>query len=172
MEDLKGVLLMTRLLRRCSLLLAFGVLCSAYIGAQAPRVGDVKTLVVIDESFEPQQNTDRGPFRRGRLRYEVWITTDGVLHCKTSKLLSASVMFTPPVIKTATAGGGGTSVGGGKGRLLSVDKSDFADTHYTFDIKPDKYRQMHSITLTIRSGLHGSAEVKLINKKVPAEIQK
>ena len=151
------------------------LLTSQTANAQVPKIDPNTTtriVVVTDDNFEPQKQTDRGPSRRGRLLYEVWITTDGILHCKTSKLSSASIAFTPPTVNTANASGGGTTVGGGKSRLLSVSNGDFSDNHYTFNIKPDKYREMHKITLSIRSGLLGSAEVELINKKIPAEISK
>ncbi|CAN5331264.1 hypothetical protein BH10ACI2_BH10ACI2_02840 [soil metagenome] len=147
---------------------------SCLINAQVPQIDSKagsRVIVVTDDNFEPQKQMDRGPTRRGRLLYEVWITTDGILHCKTSKLSSAAITFSPPTIETANAGGG-TKVGGSKSRMLNVGQGDFSNNHYLFNINADKYREMHMITLSIISSFLGSAEVKLINKKIPAEISK
>ena len=160
---------MNKLLRRLSLLLAFSLLCSVSAGAQVPRLGDVKTIVVADDNFVVQKAN--GPVFRRSITCEAWITTDGKLHCKTvTKLTSASVKFTLPTISSTTSGGGGTSAGGDISRKLAVKEPVLGQDTYIWDISGDKYRDKHSITLFISSAF-GSGEIVLINKKIPGTVQ-
>jgi hypothetical protein len=73
--------------------------------------------------------------------------------------------------KAAPAGGFGTGSGGGFSRKFELDKPASSDA-YLFNIKPDKYKDKHAITLSITSASGAKADIKLINKKVPAEIVK
>ncbi len=181
---------MKKLILSSSILLAFGVLFSAAITAQAqitrPDPGDVVIKVpkpnpgglknplipLTDKNFEPQKFTPLLGFKPG-IAYEVWITTDGVLHCKTSSTLkTASIQFTQPTFSSKkNANGVTTSAGGSVGRKFELDKPEGSDA-YLFNIAPDKYKEKHAITLMITSTSGSKAEVTLINKKVPAEIEK
>ena len=166
---------MKKLILSCSILLAFGVLFSAAAQAQIPKPipGGLKNPAVVpmDRNFEPQKFTPVSG--ASRLAYEVWITTDGVLHCRTSlPLKSASINFTnPDVTSKPDANGVSTGTGGGYGHKFDLNKPAGSDA-YLFDLVPDKYKEKHAITLTITSTNGSKAEIKLINKKVPAKIEK
>ncbi len=173
----------------CSILLAFGVLFSAAITAQAqitkPDLGDVVIKVpkpnpgglknplipLTDKNFEPQKFTPLLGFKPG-IAYEVWITTDGVLHCKTSSTLKfASIKFTAPTASSTNANGDTTGTGGGINIEYKLNKPEDSDA-YLFDLTKINYKDQHLITLYIVSTSGSKAEVTLINKKVPAKIEK
>jgi hypothetical protein len=166
---------MKKLTIYCSILFAFGVLFSAAAQAQITRPdwGKLKNPAVVatDRNFEPQKFTPVSG--ASRLAYEVWITTDGVLHCRTSlPLKSASINFTnPDVTSKPDANGVSTGVGSSYGHKFDLNKPAGSDA-YLFDLVPDKYKEKHAITLTITSTNGSKAEIKLINKKVPAKIEK
>ncbi len=161
----------------CSILLAFGILFSAAINAPAqitrPDWGKLKNPAVAaaDRNFEPQKFTPVSG--ASRLAYEVWITTDGVLHCRTSlPLKSASIKFTQPTFSTKPdANGDTTGAGGSIERKFELNKPKGSDA-YLFDLVPDKYKEKHAITLSITSTTGSKAEITLTNKKVPAKIEK
>jgi len=159
----------------CSILLAFGVLFSAAINAQAqitrPDWGKLKNpaAVATDRNFEPQKFTPASG--ASRLAYEVWITTDGVLHCRTSlPLKTASIKFTAPTASSTNANGDTTGSSTSFSRKFELNKPEGSDA-YLFNIVPDKYKEKHAITLTITSINGSKAEVTLTNKKVPAKIE-
>ena len=169
---------MKKLTVYCSILLAFGVLFSAAITtAQAQRpeldLGGLNNRLIVptDRNFELQKFTPVSGVTR--LAYEVWITTDGVLHCRTSlPLKSASINFTnPDVTSKPDANGVSTGTGSSYGHKFDLNKPAGSDA-YLFDLVPDKYKEKHAITLTITSTNGSKAEIKLVNKKVPAKIQK
>ena len=179
---------MKKLTIYCSILFAFGVLFSAAINtAQAqitrPDLGDVvikvpkpnpkgviPVIILTDNNFEPQKFTPVSG--ASRLAYEVWITTDGVLHCRTSlPLKSASIKFTAPTVSSTNANGDTTGSSTSFSRKFELNKPEGSDA-YLFNIAPDKYKEKHAITLIITSTSGSKAEVTLINKKVPAKIEK
>ena len=170
----------------CSILLAFGGLFSAAITAQAqitrpdpggvvikvpkPNPGGLKNPLIplTDKNFEPQKFTPILGVRK--ITYEVWITTDGVLHCKTSSTLkSASIKFTAPTASSTNANGDTTGTGGGINIEYKLNKPEDSDA-YLFDLTKINYKDQHLITLFITSTSGSKAVVTLINKKVPAEI--
>jgi hypothetical protein len=134
--------------------------------------GPKRMIVVTDRNFESQKSTPVASFKP-QIAYEVWITTDGVLHCKTSSTLkSASIYFTPPTVTyTPDANGNSTGTGGGYRRKYELNKPA-GDDAYIFNLASDKYKEKHAITLSITSTSGAKAEIKLTNKKVPAEIKK
>jgi len=169
---------MKKLTIYCSILFAFGVLFSAAITtAQAQRpeldLGGLNNRLIVprDRNFEPQKFTPVSGVTR--LAYEVWITTDGVLHCRTSlPLKSASIKFTQQTFSSKPdANGTSTGSGGYIERKFELYKPNGSDA-YLFDLVPDKYKEKHAITLSITSTTGSKAEITLINKKVPAKIEK
>ena len=169
---------MKKLTIYCSILFAFGVLFSAAITtAQAQRpeldLGGLNNRLIVptDRNFEPQKFTPVSGVTR--LAYEVWITTDGVLHCRTSlPLKSASINFTnPDVTSKPDANGTSTGAGGSIERKFELNKPKGSDA-YLFDLVPDKYKEKHAITLSITATTGSKAEITLVNKKVPAKIEK
>jgi len=165
----------------CSILLAFGVLFSAAINAQAqitkPDLGDVVIKVpkpnpgglipgiaFTDKNFEPQKFKPPLGFKPG-IAYEVWITTDGVLHCKTnSTLKDASIKFTAPTASSTNANGDTTGTGGGFNIEYKLNKPEDSAA-YLFDLTKINYQDQHLITLFITSTNGSKAEVILTNKK-------
>jgi hypothetical protein len=172
----------------CSILLAFGILFSAAINAQAqitkPDLGDVVIKVpkpnpgglknplipLTDKNFEPQKFSPILGVRK--IAYEVWITTDGVLHCKTSSTLKfASIKFTAPTASSTNANGDTTGTGSAINIEYKLNKPEDSDA-YLFDLTKINYKVKHAITLYIISTSGSKAEVTLTNKKVPAKIEK
>jgi len=159
----------------CSILLAFGILFSAAINAQAqitrPDWGKLKNPAVVatDRNFEPQKFTPASG--ASRLAYEVWITTDGVLHCRTSlPLKSASFTFTAPIKYLTNANDGEPKVAEGAFYLPKLNKPEGSDA-YLFDLANTNYKEKHAINLFIISTSGSQARIKLTNKKVPAKIE-
>ena len=151
------------------------LLFSAAITAQAqiPKLdlGGLNKPASTDKNFEPQKFTPVLGVTR-KIAYEVWITTDGVLHCKTSSTLkSASIKFTAPTVSSTNANGDTTGTGGGINIEYKLDKPEDSDA-YLFDLTKINYKDQHLITLFITSTSGSKAEVALINKKVPAKIEK
>lgn len=131
--------------------------------------GAISKIVVTDSNFGKQKSK---PIlsTKPQIGYEVWITTDGVLHCKTPSVLkSASIKFTAPSVSSTGTNGTTTGSGGDFSRKFDLNKPDGSDA-YLFNIEPDKYRTKHAVTLSITSTSGAQAEIKLVNKKVPAEI--
>lgn len=165
---------MKKLTVYCSLLLAFGVLFFAADARAQTRKPDLDGLnkpviVPTDKNFDAQKQAPSQAARRG-IAYEAWITTDGVLHCKTSSpLKSAAIKFTAPTVSSTNANDTTTGSGGDVSRKFELKKSP--DGAYVFDISADKYKEKHAVTLTITSTFGTSAEIKLINKKIPAKIE-
>ena len=167
----------------CSILLTFGVLFSAAITAQAqvtkPELGDVivkvpkpnpkgviPVIISTDNNFEPQKFKPPLGYKPsiGGIAYEVWITTDGVLHCKTnSTLKSASIKFSLTATST-NANGDVTGTGGGFILKTELNKPEGGDA-YLFDLSLTNYKDQHFITLFITSTNGSKAEVILTNKK-------
>lgn len=149
-------------------LLIVSTLALAAVAAngQLPKIDpnvDRRAIVVTDDNFEVQKS--KPVYRtKPRILYQVWITTDGMLHCRTAATLkSASIAFDKP--KNAE----GTSVSYGSSyALIKPDGSDA----YLFNIAPGKYKETHSITLSITSTGGSQAEITLINKKVPEKYAK
>jgi len=179
---------MKKLILSCSILLAFGILFSAAINAQAqitrpdprdvvikvpkPHPGGLKNPLIplTDKNFEPQKFTPILGVRK--IAYEVWITTDGVLHCKTSSTLkTASIKFTAPTASSTNANGDTTGTGGGINIEYKLNKPEDSDA-YLFDLTKINYKDQHLITLFITSTSGSKAEVTLTNKKVPAKLEK
>jgi len=69
------------------------------------------------------------------------------------------------------ANGDTTGAGGSIERKFELNKPNGSDA-YLFDLVPDKYKEKHAITLSITSTTGSKAEITLINKKVPAKIEK
>ncbi len=166
---------MKKLILSCSILLAFGVLFSAAINAQAqitrPDWGKLKNPAVVatDRNFEPQKFTPVSG--ASRLAYEVWITTDGVLHCRTSlPLKSASFTFTAPIKYLTNANDGEPKVAEGVIYIPKLNKPEGSDA-YLFDLAQTNYKVKHAINLFIVSTSGSQAMVTLTNKKVPAKIE-
>ena len=163
------------------------LLFSAAITAQAqitrPDLGDVvikvpkpnpkgliPVIILTDNNFELQKFTPILGVRK--IAYEVWITTDGVLHCKTSSTLkSASIKFTAPTASSTNANGDTTGTGGGINIEYKLNKPEDSDA-YLFDLTKINYKDQHLITLFITSTSGSKAEVTLTNKKVPAKLEK
>ena len=178
---------MKKLTVYCTILLACGVLFSAVINAQAqipkpdlrdvvikvPRPnpgGLIPGIAFTDKDFEPQKS-GRTLTVKPQIAYEVWITTDGVLHCKTNSTLKfASIKFTAPTASSTNANGDTTGSSTSFSRKFELNKPEGSDA-YLFDLVPDKYKEKHAITLSITSTTGSKAEITLINKKVPAKIQ-
>ena len=171
----------------CSILLAFGIVFSAAINAQAqitrpdrgdviikvpkPNPGGLKYPLIssTDKNFEPQKFTPILGFKR-RIAYEVWITTDGVLHCKTNSTLKfASIKFTAPTASSTNSNGDTTGTGSAINIEYKLNKPEGSDA-YLFDLTKINYKDQHLITLFITSTSGSKAEVTLTNKKVPAKI--
>ncbi|MEJ7623502.1 MAG: hypothetical protein WKF34_05880 [Pyrinomonadaceae bacterium] len=159
----------------CSFVMALHVVFATGALAQILKTkpdAAISKIVVADSRFGIQKSI---PIlsTKPQIGYEVWITTDGVLHCKTSSTLkSASIYFTPPsVTSTPDANGNTTGSGGGYGRKFELNKSAAGD-EYVFNVAPDKYKEKHAITLSVTSTSGAKADIKLINKKVPAAITK
>ncbi len=166
---------MTKLILSCSFLFVLTTMLSANAQAQIPKPdlgGLGKSVVVVaDRNFDRQKSTPPLGFTR-QIPYEVWITTDGILHCKTSSpLKSASITFTAPTVSSSNGGGTTTGSAGGFSRQFALNKPEGSDS-YLFNIVPDKYKEKHAITLIITSTTGTKAEIKLINKRVPATIEK
>lgn len=163
---------MKKILIGNSLLLALSVICSTYTNAQVPQIdpnAGRRVIVVTDSNFEPQKFKPALSTKPG-IAYEVWITTDGVLHCKTaSALTTASIEFVSPKITSNLPSGGSTQSGGGYARKVEPKKTN---DEYQFSIATDKYREKHAIILSVVSSNGAKSEIKLVNKKVPAEINK
>jgi len=177
----------------CSILLTFGILFSAAavvtqaqvtkpdpadlnIQITKPKPGGMKVpVVVMDNNFEPQKFKPPLGYKPGigGIAYEVWITTDGVLHCKTSSTLkSASISFIAPIINSTDANGETIpKVAEGAFYLPKLNKPEDSDA-YLFDLAKTNYKVKHAITLYITSTSGSKAEVTLTNKKVPAKIEK
>ena len=171
MKNYKNILNFSQRRLTMKTLLLF-LLFSAAITAQAqiPKLdlGGLNKPASTDKNFEPQKFTPILGVRK--IAYEVWITTDGVLHCKTSSTLkTASIKFTAPTASSTNANGDTTGTGGDVSRKFELNKPEDSDA-YLFNIVPDKYKEKHAITLTITSTNGSKAEIKLINKKVPAKI--
>jgi hypothetical protein len=166
-----------------SILLAFGVLFSAAITAQSqttvkPDLGDRIILVPIpnpgrlipgiaftDKNFEPQKFKPPLLGYKPGIAYEVWITTDGVLHCKTNSTLTfASIKFTAPTASWTIANVDATGTGGGFNIEYKLNKPEDSDA-YLFDLTKINYKDQHFITLFITSTNGSKAEVILTNKK-------
>jgi hypothetical protein len=179
---------MKKLTVYCSILLAFGILFSAAINAQAqiskpdwgdvviqvpkPNAGGLKNPLIplTDKNFEPQKFTPPLGFKPG-IAYEVWITTDGVMHCKTnSTLKTASFSFTAPIKYLTNANDGEPSVGDGAIYIPKLNKPEGSDA-YLFDLAKTNYKVKHAINLFIVSTSGSQAGITLINKKVPAKIE-
>jgi hypothetical protein len=166
----------------CSILLAFGVLFSAATTAQSqttvkPDLEDriiqvpipnpgrlIPGIAFTDKNFEPQKFKPPLLGYKPGIAYEVWITTDGVLHCKTnSTLKSASIKFSLTVTST-NANGDATGTGGGINFEYKLNKPEDSDA-YLFDLTKMNYKDQHFITLFITSTNGSKAEVILTNKK-------
>jgi len=125
--------------------------------------------VVTDDNFEPQKRETDGRNRRA-LTYEVWITTDGILHCKTNhKLASARIEFTSPKAETLTALGAATLAKRGRPRILNV-AMDSGPNGYLFDIRKDGYKEKQSITLHLTSVWNSGAVINIVNKNVQPQM--
>lgn len=128
---------MKKLILSYSILLAFGVLffaaATTTAHAQRPKPdleGHNKRIIVPTyKNFEPQKFTPESG--TSRLSYEVWITTDGVLHCRTSlPLKSASINFiSPDVTSKPDANGVSTGTGGGYGHKFDLNKPAGSDAY-------------------------------------------
>jgi len=158
----------------CSILLAFGVLFSAAVTTQAQNpelnIGKLGKRIIVprDKDFEPQKFTPVSRLTRD-IAYEVWITTDGVLHCRTSlSLKTASIKFTWKSSST-DAKGVTTGAAGSMESKFNLNKPEGSDA-YLFDISPNqyKYKEKNTITLMITSTSGSKAEVTLTNKKLAA----
>ncbi len=164
---------MTKLIVGCSFLIVFTAMLSASAQAQIPKPdlgGLGKPLVVLtDKNFERQKFAPIPGVTR-QIPYEVWITTDGILHCKTSSpLKSASITFTAPTVSSSNGSGTTTGSGGSFSRQFTLNKPEGSES-YQFNIASDKYKEKHAVTLIITSTTGSKAEITLINKKVPATI--
>ena len=148
--------------------LILGLIVAGQIPPVDPNAGK-RVIVVTDDNFEVQRPT--GPVSRRSITCQVWITTDGKLHCRTSKqLTSAELKYVRPTSSKTQPDGTVTSSGGGlAGRKLAVKELVLGQDTYTWDISGDYYRKAHSITLLIKAPLV-SGEIVLINKKVPEKI--
>lgn len=173
---------MKKLTVYCTILLAFGVLFSAATTAQSqttvkPDLGDriikvpkpnpgglIPVIAFTDKNFEPQKFKPALAIKPG-IAYEVWITTDGVLHCKTSSTLkSASIKFTAPTASSTNANGDTTGTGSVINIEYKLNKPEDSDA-YLFDLTKINYKDQHLITLFITSTNGSKAEVILTNKK-------
>jgi len=160
---------LVRILTLSACALAFVTCIKAQIPQISPNAGR-RFIVVTDDNFGTQKSK---PIlsTRPQIGYEVWITTDGVLHCKTpSTLKSASIKFTAPSVSSTAANGTTTGAEGDTSRKFELSKASGSD-EYIFNIAPDKYRTKYSVTLSIVSASGTKADITLINKKVPAEIK-
>lgn len=148
--------------------LILGLIAAGQIPPVDPNAGK-RVIVVTDDNFEVQRPA--GPVSRRSITCQVWITTDGLLHCKTTKqLTSAELKYVRPTYTKTNPDGTGTSSGGGlSGRKLAIKELVLGQNTYTWDLSGDNYKNAHSITLLIKAPLV-SGEIVLINKKVPAKI--
>jgi hypothetical protein len=165
---------MNKLKFRCIILFALAISCQVAANAQLPKLdpagANKDRVVVIDENFEPQKSKPDGRPRHA-LGYEVWITTDGFLHCKTNlQLGSARIEFTSPVAAALTPTGMAGQAERGRPRSLNTTMWP-GPGGYRFDIRGDGYKEKHAITLYLTS-VWGGAVITLTNKKVPAQISK
>ena len=175
MKNYKNILNFSQRRLTMKTLLLF-LLFSAAITAQAqiPKLDlgglNKRIIVPTDRNFEPQKFTPVSG--ASRLAYEVWITTDGVMHCRTSLPLKfASFRFTAPIKYLTNANDGEPSVGDGAVYLPKLNKPEGSDA-YLFDLTKTNYKEKHAITLFITSTSGSKAEITLTNKKVPAKIEK
>ncbi|HMT06404.1 MAG TPA: hypothetical protein PKA82_00265 [Pyrinomonadaceae bacterium] len=161
---------------RTLVLIALALSFSAVAASQItkPTGGKINSIVITDSDFGTASSSKPSP--RGFI-YEVWITTDGVLHCRTGeRIKSATIKFTFPTA-SSTDGGTTTSSGGDTSRKLvlkpvskiDVDPSSKFEEYFS-DISADKYKTKHAVTVTLTSVSGKTVEVKLVNKKVPATI--
>jgi hypothetical protein len=128
-----------------------------------------KVLSVTDTDWEQKASlTIKGnPFK-----CELWITTDGTLHCKTDAVISKTeVFFLKPTTSSAkNEKGVSTGVGGGYGVQGKFTKAAGSD-EYAWGITEKKYNKLHAITLTAYNDKGQKGVFNLINKKVPEKIQ-
>lgn len=109
---------------------------------------------------------------------ELWITTDGTMHCKTDAVLSkTSVFFLPPSSTSPKDDkGNSTGVGGSYGVQMNFKKALGID-EYTWGITKinwgtvQKYNKLHAIALTAFNEKGQKGIFTLVNKKVPEKIQ-
>ena len=125
---------MKKLIVCCTTLFAVAFLFSANTHAQLQRVDDAKLKLIVaplDRNFDIQKRKSLQTFG-----YEVWITTDGVLHCKTSiELKEATLKFTWPSSSSAGPNGVTTGSGGSMARKFDLTVKD--NGVYRSSIKPD-----------------------------------
>ena len=109
---------------------------------------------------------------------KLWITTDGILHCKTDAILSKTSVFflTPSITSHKDDKGNSTGVGGGYGVQMNFKKALDSD-EYTWGIPKinwgtvKKYNKLHAIALTAFNEKGQKGVFTLVNKNVPEKIQ-
>ena len=128
-----------------------------------------KIISVTDADWEQKSTISIKP---NPFTCELWITTDGTLHCKTDAVLSnTSVFFLMATVTSApNEQGATTGAGGGYGVQMNFKKASGGDV-YTWGITEKKYNQKHAITLTAYNEKGQKGIFNLINKKVPEKIQ-
>ncbi len=129
-----------------------------------------KVLSVTDTDWEQKETLSIKP---NPFKCELWITTDGTLHCKTDAVLSKTDVFylMPNITSAKDEKGNSTGVGGGHGAKMNFKKAAGSD-EYTWGITEKKYNNVHTITLTAFNEKGQKGIFTLENKKVPADIQK
>ena len=127
-----------------------------------------KMLVITDSDWEQKSSVSIKP---NPFTCELWITTDGILHCKADSLSKASVFFLSPTTSSAKDENGvSTGSGGGYDVQMNFTKAPGSD-EYTWGITEKKYNKLHAITLTAFNEKGQKGVFNLINKKVPEKIQ-
>ncbi len=128
-----------------------------------------KMLSVTDGDWEQKSTFS---IKGNPFKCELWITTDGTLHCKTdAALLKTSIYFLQPdVSSTPDANGTTTGSRGGYEVQMNFTKASDSD-EYTWAITEKKYNEKHAITLTAFNEKDQKGIFNLINKKVPEKIQ-
>lgn len=128
-----------------------------------------KILFITDSNWEQKKTVSIKP---NPFTCEIWITTDGTLHCKTDAVLSKTSIF---FLKRGTTSakddkGNTTGVGGGYGVQMNFKKASGSE-EYTWGITEKKYYELHAITLTAFNEKGQKGIFNLINNKVPEKIQ-
>ena len=144
-------------------------------GTNKPVLNTNNKLLSVTDSDWAQKSTLL--FKPNPFKCELWITTDGILLCKTDVELSdTSVFFLMPTVNSAKDEKGASyGAGGGYGVEMNFKKLSDSD-EYTWSIPKIKwgtekeYNELHAITLTAYNDKGQKGIFNLINKKVPENI--
>ena len=152
---------------------AFAQKRPAVVSPSAVNTKDVDRVSTLlkDKDFKQEQIMT---FKKQPFACEIWVTLDGTVHCRTAVTLKedAELFFLSPTITFVKANGTAdvAGVGGSSARKSKVTKIEGSDI-YNFAIKPDKYKKLHSITVTVTSAAGETEKFTITNTKVPVKIE-